>query len=154
MDIAVHMADLLQWILGEITDVAAVLNTRTPGIDVPDNACALFRAASGATGVLELSWTAPVGAGLLEVYGTRGRIRMGFTPQPIELTTMRNGKAETVFPEPKKRVKNSFQCFVEAVNGKADSLTPGTLGRDALALCEAIAKSGEAGRFVKVSRRT
>jgi hypothetical protein len=30
--------------------------------------------------------------------------------------------------------------------------TPGDLGRDAIALCEAIVKSGETGKFVKVKR--
>ena len=38
-------------------------------------------------------------------------------------------------------VKNSFQSFVDAVNGKAPSPTSGELGRDALAMCDAIMRA-------------
>ena len=45
-----------------------------------------------------------------------------------------------------------LQYFVQAIHGKAASPTPGELGRDAIALCQAIEKSGQTGRPVKVKR--
>ena len=152
LDIAIHMADVLRWYAGPAAEIAALVDTRTEGIDVPDNVNALLRFQSGATAVLELSWTLPVGGSLLEIYGTEGRIRTGFTTQPIELTLPagKGGKPRVSYPAVKKNVKNGFQHFIEEVQGKAPSPTPGELGRDALALCVAIENSAKTGRVAKV----
>lgn len=156
LDIGVHMADLLAWIAGPVTSVAALVDTRTPGIDVPDHVGALFRFASGATGILELSWSLPVGGGLLEIYGRQGRIRVGFDggaaggSSGIELTRKTAQRTSVSYPRLKRGIKSSFACFVAAIRGRMASPTPGEIGRDALALCDAVAKSGAQGRFVKV----
>lgn len=155
LDIGVHMAELMHWAAGPVTEIAAMTSRRLAHIDVPDNAAALMRFESGATGVLELSWTIPCGGGLLEVYGEKGTLRMGFNDgMPLELITHgRPGKpfrvrAAKLPPKP----PNSQQAFVRAILGKAPSPTPGEVGRDAVALCEAVLKSGESGKFVKVRR--
>jgi len=152
LDIAVHMADLLRWCMGEVKEIAAFTDSRTPGIRVTDHVAAILRFDSGATASLELSWAQPAGAGLLEVYGTKGSVRMGFTDQPIELRQIRKTGQITTTPKIKTRVKTSFAAFVDAVNGKAPSPTPGELGRSAVALCEAIEESGKRREFVKVRR--
>lgn len=156
LDIGVHMAELMQWVAGDIAEIAAYVDTRKPGIDVPDNASVLMRYASGATGMLTLSWTMPVGGGFFEVYGTKGTLRQGFAsgPESFEVI-LKNGKAgkrKTVHPKPKPHMKNSQQRFIEAIDGKSPSPTPGELGREAIALCQAIQQSGETGRMVKVKR--
>jgi UDP-N-acetylglucosamine 3-dehydrogenase len=151
-DIGVHMADLMQWCVGPIETVCSFLETRTAGIDVPDHIAALFRFENGATGVLELSWTMPFGGGLLEIYGTAGRIRMGASEKPIELLTRENSVDVTSYPDLVTGVPSCHQAFVNAVNRKAPTLTPAELGRDAVALCEAITKAGETGKRVKVWR--
>ncbi|HOZ49297.1 MAG TPA: Gfo/Idh/MocA family oxidoreductase [Candidatus Hydrogenedentes bacterium] len=153
LDIAVHMADLMKWVAGDVRQICAYTDTRIKGIDVTDNATALMRFANGATGVLELSWSTPCGGGLFEVYGTTGTIRAGFSGErPIEL--IKPGAAgkgpKVTYPKPKAKVKESFECFIAAIRGKAPSPTPGELGRDAIALCDAIARSGASGRFVNV----
>jgi predicted dehydrogenase len=155
LDIGVHMADLMRWSLGEIVEIAAYVDTRKKGIDVPDNVSALMRFANGATGVLELSWTMPVGAGLLEIYGRKGTIRQGYSEKhPIELIKPgAAGKPNRVtYPKPAARAKHSQQCFVDAIRGRGKSVTPGELGRDAIALCDAIVRSSERGRFVRVRK--
>ncbi|HEO71810.1 MAG TPA: Gfo/Idh/MocA family oxidoreductase, partial [Candidatus Hydrogenedentes bacterium] len=155
LDLGVHMADLLRWIAGDVAEIAAYVDTRAKRIDVPDNFSALLRFESGATGVLELSWTIPCGGMLIEVYGTKGTLRHGFAgDRPLELIQPagNEGRPRVSYPKPRSKAKNSQQCFLEAIRGKMASPTPGELGRDAVALCEAIAKSGETGRFVKVRR--
>jgi UDP-N-acetyl-2-amino-2-deoxyglucuronate dehydrogenase len=146
------MADFMEWCVGRVDSVSASLDTRTKGIDVPDHVVAVFRFENGATGVLELSWTMPFGAGLLEIYGTAGRIRMGFSKKPIELVTVENGIETTTYPEPSAGVPTSHQAFADAIRGKAPTRTPATVGRNAVALCEAIVASGETGKFAKVKR--
>ncbi len=155
LDIGVHMADVMKWVAGPVAEITAFNDTLDKNIDVLDNARALLRFESGATGALELSWTAPVGGGLLELYGSKGALRMGFAPDgQMELITIGGKKKlpKTVYPKPVRKVPTSQQAFVDALLGKAPSPTPGELGRDALALCEAIMKSGETGRIVKVKR--
>lgn len=153
LDIGVHMADLMRWVAGEITHVAAYVDTRLKHIDVPDNVSALMRFANGATGVLELSWTTPCGAGLLEVYGTKGTLRLGSDPaHPIEISNPAPTKKGHTVRRPKVRAnaRTSQQHFIDAIRGKGASPTPGELGFRAVALCDAMAKSGESGRFVRV----
>ncbi len=156
LDIGIHMADLLAWIAGPVTSVAALVDTRTPGIDVPDHVGALFRFASGASGVLELSWSLPVGGNLLEIYGSEGRLRVGFDAKHaaggagIELSRKSIKGTHISYPRLKRGTKSSYACFAAAVKGRMSSPTPGELGREALAICDAIVKSGSQHRFVKV----
>lgn len=155
LDIGVHMAEMMRWTAGPVTELAAFTGTRKPGIDVVDNASVIMRFENGATGVLELSWVTPCGGGFLEVYGEKGTLRMGFTEAaPIELIKPGRKGTPDVVTHPKVPTKRttSQQAFFDAVRGKTPSPTPGELGRDAIALCEAILKSGETGKFVKVKR--
>ncbi len=152
LDIAIHMADLLKWLAGDVDSISAYNSTQTPGIDVVDNVNAMLKFNNGAIGVLELTWTSAVGGGLLEIYGTKGRIRIGFGEEPIELTTVEDGEAKTECIQPESDVKSSYTAFIDAVRGIAPSRTPGELGRDALALCMAIQEAGETDQEVKVKK--
>jgi predicted dehydrogenase len=150
LDIGIHMADMMKWYLGEVTEVTAFVDTRKPGIDVPDNVVALFRFKQGGSGTLELSWTTPTGGGLLEIYGTKGTIRSGFGKEPIELTRVRGANKVVSYPEVKNSVKDSFEGFLAAIAGKRPSVTPGELGRDALAICDAMVRAADTRRSVAV----
>ena len=146
VDIGIHMADLLRMVMGPATKVAGLVDTRLPDIDVPDNISALYRYANGGTGVLELSWTLPGGAGFLEIYGTKGRIRMGFHGNLIELwQDGPDGGESTVeaVPRPSSQV-----VFGRAIRGEEPSWTPGEYGRRALALCLGALESSETGRWI------
>ncbi|MCF6176692.1 MAG: Gfo/Idh/MocA family oxidoreductase [Victivallaceae bacterium] len=142
MDIAVHMADFLGWCCGKAKSVYAVNTIKIPGNDVPDNVTALIEFEYGANAVLELSWTIPCGGGYLEIYGTKGTIRLGFN----------DGAVELALPDKKyikvrtKKIKNSQACFIDAIKGKAVTPVSGQEGRHALAYCVAIEKSGITGK--------
>ena len=155
LDIGVHMAEMMRWCAGPVTELAAFTGTRKPGIDVVDNAAVIMRFENGATGVLELSWVTPCGGGFFEIYGEKGTLRMGFTEAaPIELIKPGRKGAPDAVTHPKVPAKHatSQRAFFDAIRGKAPSPTPGELGREAIALCEAIVKSGETGKFVKVKK--
>lgn len=146
MDIAVHMADFLGWCFGGAEKVFAVNRTEIAGNDVPDNVTAMFDFANGATGVLELSWTFPAGTGLLEIYGSKGSIRMGFSETGLELK-LGDGKYKPVKPG---KVKNSHAWFIDSIGrGMSGNPSPGEAGRHALAYCAAINQSAETGKPVK-----
>jgi len=150
LDIGIHMIDVMRWLGGEVDRVAGALQCRTPQIEVPDNVQALLTFKNGCTGCLELSWTLPIGANQLEVYGTLGRIRMGMSDPPLELTTFRDGESITTHPDVATSIPDSYDCFARAITDKIPSPTPGELGRSALAMCLAIAQSSATGQFVNV----
>lgn len=152
LDIGVHIADVLQWIMGDIVEVAAATRTLTSGIDATDTAAALFRCRNGGTAMLELSWATPVPGSLMEVYGTAGKIRTGFTKEPIELTRIGRKGAEVSYPKIEKNVPSSFDCFVRAIRSGTRSPTPGELGRDSVAICLAIEEAGRSKRFVRIKK--
>jgi 1,5-anhydro-D-fructose reductase (1,5-anhydro-D-mannitol-forming) len=153
LDLGVHMTDLMQWLVGPVTDVAAKVDTLTEGIDVPDNVTALMRFENGASGVLTMSWTMPCGGNVFEIFGTEGTLRTRFEGErPIEISRPGARGEKVTYPKVPKKAKNSQQAFIDAILGIAPSPTPGELGRSAVALCEAIVQSGESGKFVKVKR--
>ena len=150
VDIGIHMADYMRMVMGDADRVAGVVDSRLPHIDVSDNVNALFTYKNGSTGTLELSWTIPGGASFLEVYGTEGRIRLGFADEGVQLWQPGgDGEGTTSYPQAAPR-KNSVGVYVDAVRGKGKTLTPGEYGRRALALCVAIQESHDAGSFVSV----
>lgn len=155
LDIGVHMAELMKWAVGPVVEVVSATDTRISGLDVADKAVTLMRFKNGVTGVLELSWSSPVNTGLIEVYGSKGVLRLGFAPDG-GLDLVQSGKGGgtpvTVRPKLPRPVPNSQTAFVNAILGKAPSPTPGELGREAVALCEAILKSGELRRAVPVKQ--
>ncbi len=139
-DIAVHMADALQWYMGPVAGIQAVNRCRDH--EVPDNVNVLFDYANGATGVLQLSWTFPVGCGALEIYGENGVLKT--TADGLEITKIKPEK-ETILvkgadiPAP----ENSHALFVRRVNGEQTPDAPWEIGRSALALCCAINESSD-----------
>lgn len=146
MDIAVHMADMMAWYFGEVESVYASTGIKGKDCEVTDNVSALFDFKNGATGVLELSWTFPVGSGLLEIYGETGAIRLGFDAKgALELSS--GGKPYKAVKIGK--VKGSHERFVEGVNGKPGAPCPVEIGRGALSLCAAIQESGDKRQAVK-----
>lgn len=70
---ASHDIDLLRWLGGEIVSATGVVhesNPELPGYD--DTMAASIRFASGATGVLQVSWASRLQQNQLGVFGTRG----------------------------------------------------------------------------------
>lgn len=144
-DIGVHVGDMMQWYGGPVESVRALTDTRRPDIDVVDNATALFRFASGATGVLELSWTSPVNHMSFEVYGSEGILRADAPSAPITITP-REGDVVTVGPdELDPPGPDSFECFAQAIAGVAPTPVPGEIGHSIQGVLDAIIQSGEQG---------
>ena len=74
---------------------------------------------------MELSWTIPVGAGTLEIYGSKGRIRSGFSEKPIELTVVE----ETDYPAGDGTVRIILVPATMTLLGEWNWWAPGPLRR-------------------------
>lgn len=150
-DIGVHVGDMMQWYMGPVESVSAHTATIRPDIDVVDNATALFCFRGGATGVLELSWTSPVNRMCFEIQGTEGLLLATTQNEPVRILR-RDGTTEEYGPEQfPQGVRNSFECFADAIRGIAPSPAPGEIGLSIQAVLDAILESGaEGGAPVRV----
>lgn len=142
MDIAVHMADLIYWLFGDVETISAQNSIRRPGGEVVDNSVSLFRFANGATGVLELSWTFPVGVNIVEIYGDKGSAVLSDDGKSFVIRKKGSDKTSS-FDGSSCKVDNSHKWFVNAIGGKAGNPAPGIVGRNALALLTTIEKSSK-----------
>ena len=147
-DIAVHMADFLQGLFGPVKQIQAITRTRVH--EVEDNVVALFDFANGATGVLELSWTFPKGAGALDIYGDKAML---CTNSEGFLITYKDAKKKPlqVKNADLKAIPDSHATFVKRI-ASGDKLA-WQAGREALALCEAIRLANKAGGAVRPKNR-
>jgi len=144
-DIGVHVGDMMQWYFGDVRTVSAFTQTRRPDIDVVDNVAALFSFASGATGVLELSWTSPVNHMSFDIHGSEGLLCVGAPGESVRLH--RAGADPTEIPPEdfSPQGPNSFQCFADAIAGTAPTPVPGETGHRIQRVLDAILASGEQG---------
>ena len=78
MDTSVHSLDLYRFLIGEITQVAAQLTTLTPELTVEDNSVLLVNGPRGVPGIIEASWTTPVGESVLSVFGSDGCVMVDY----------------------------------------------------------------------------
>lgn len=154
LDIGIHMVDLFKWFGGEVSQIAGDVRSLSPEMTADDSAVGLFKFANKATGVIELKWNFKTRVTEVEIYGTKGSIRYASNPPAIEVLppAASKRKPRTIKPKSRAEVESSFQRFISAVKGKTETLTPGEQGRDALALCEAIQRSSESGKFEKVKK--
>ena len=142
-DIAVHMADLLQWLVGPVKRVLAI--TRKRENKVEDNVVALLDFANGATGSLEHSWMYPTAYDALEIYGTKGTLRRidgGYEFIPAGATHASTVYSAASFPAH----PNSQACFIRSL--RTGDRTAWTAGRQAIALVAAIRDSNASGQAV------
>jgi UDP-N-acetylglucosamine 3-dehydrogenase len=144
-DIGVHVGDMMQWYGGEVASVSALTDTRRPDIDVVDNVTALFRFCSGATGVLELSWTSPVNHMSFEVHGTEGVLQAAGNNEAFCIRH-RGGAVEETAPDGLDAPgPNSFEAFAAAIAGTAPTPVPGETGHAIQRVLDAILSSGALG---------
>jgi UDP-N-acetylglucosamine 3-dehydrogenase len=144
-DIGVHVGDMMQWYFGPVASVSALTESRRADMDAVDSATALFNFASGATGVLELSWTSPVNQMTFEIYGTEALLKVGAPNDGLQV--LRPGAdPELILPEQYDQgAGNSFQCFADAIDGKKPTPVPGEVGHAIQGVLDAILTSGEQG---------
>lgn len=87
-DNGIHLIDLTCYFLGEVADVQGEVVGQTWGFDgCEDNGFALIRGTNGAVASLQASWTEWRGYRFqIELYGTRGCIRLSCFPMITDVT--------------------------------------------------------------------
>jgi predicted dehydrogenase len=150
-----HMVDMVQWLLGPIARVSAIVKRQaewTNGADLDDTCAALFELESGATGSLA-SHLATRTTVDLRLYGTQARLEARGDPAavtrfPATVTLFpTQGKDETWTFEGDDSVAQELAAFADACAGRAPyPITPEEAIRN-VAVMQAMQASG--GTFVR-----
>lgn len=79
IDNGTHSVDIARFLLGPITDVSAYHGPRIQPIEVEDTSHLSFRSASGATGMVDVSWSIHKELpSYVEIWGTEGMLSLGW----------------------------------------------------------------------------
>jgi 1,5-anhydro-D-fructose reductase (1,5-anhydro-D-mannitol-forming) len=73
-DVGSHCIDLLRFLLGEVAEVTAMMDTIVFSYPVEDTALMMLKFEGGAQGIVDASFAVPHRQCLLEVYGTKGTL--------------------------------------------------------------------------------
>ncbi len=169
MNQAVHNVDLLQWMMGRVSRVAAFTTTLAhERIEVEDTAVACLHFTNGALGVIEA--TTSVWPGLpktIAIHGDRGTVvieqedvlRWEFDPPTAEDQQVQERFAQKVGasggssnPAAISHQGHARQLadFVQAIRSDTAPLVDGREGRKAVAIIEAIYQSAATGRVIEL----
>lgn len=162
MNQGIHTVDLLLWLLGPVTRVAARAATALHRIEVEDTIVAVLEFASGALGTLEATTAAfPGYKRRVEISGTEGtailehdRLVALDLRSPEELPASgpadQNASASTAVVADAGGHQRLFEDFLEAIRTGSEPRCSGREGRRSVALACAIYEAAREGRWVDV----
>ncbi|HEY6421231.1 MAG TPA: Gfo/Idh/MocA family oxidoreductase [Candidatus Binataceae bacterium] len=160
LDLGVHVADLAIWIMGEVDSVSGQVGALEKKIAVDDTGMMLLRFRSGAFGVVEASWSSRPPLSALEIYGSEGRVMMGYPRLDIAIQRS-DGSAVPGFSreeimsrfDPRDLLAPSRALvanFADAINGRATPSPDGVDGMRAIETIEACYRSSQSGARIKL----
>ena len=117
-DLAPHILDILDFLLGEIDDAIGITKNLGGFYDVEDTVSALLKFKSGAQGTAQWCFVASTERDSIEIIGTKGMITFNtFAFQPIILKTI-DGKIEQYEPEQPQHIQQPLiQTIVNELRG-------------------------------------
>ncbi len=160
LDLGVHIADLAIWYLGAIESVDGQIATLGKQIDVEDTGVAILRFSSGALGVLEASWSSTPGLSAIEIYGSGGRVMMGYPRGDISILRGDGSeapgfsRAEIMAAFDPRDLLAPFRAlahnFAEAIAGRAAPYPDGADGLRAVEAIDACYRSARSGARIRM----
>jgi predicted dehydrogenase len=158
--------DVMLWLTrSRVIRVSAVTRTINPG-PTPDLVWGILEFASGAVGVLETSWLAPVEGGVftddaLSVVGTRGTARIDLSRAPAATWSASGYEVLDPFYSPAigAEVAGAFRdqmiSFITSIRaGRPNEQVPLADVRHGLAVALALVRAGEEGRAIAPATTT
>ncbi len=169
MNQAVHSVDLLLWLMGDVSEISAMMDTMThERIEVEDVVVANLRFKSGALGVIEATTTAYPGAlKRIEICGSEGSavleeesiLQWQFKSETAEDEQIRLSMAEKTetgggASDPSSIGHHGhtmlFEELINAINEDRPCVIDGLEGRRSIEVIEAIYESAKTGNRVKL----
>jgi predicted dehydrogenase len=167
MNQGIHAVDLLLWLAGDVSEVSARVQTRLHDIEVEDNAVAWLQFAHGGLGVIQGSTACyPGETKRVEIKGSTGSITLEDdrpvlwefeTAAPEDEAARRLAQSAQIgggASDPKaisvEGHKAQYVDFVAAIRDGRPPAIPGSDGRRAVALINAIYQSSQRGEIVRL----
>lgn len=162
-DLGVHKSDLIRYLLGEIVEVGALVETNAKeNTDVDDNAVCILKTENGVIGTLTASWSYVSGAdNSTIIYGENAVLRLEDDPDYSLIVEYKNG--DVIKHELKKIQTNEeggqqtthvIEKFVDCIVHKTVPAVSGEEGMKSLQVILAALESNESKRMVSVGRKS
>lgn len=152
-DVGSHRLDLLGYLLGDVTQVAAFAETLHASYPVEDSVAAIMKLDCGAHAVANFNWNVNGYADEFEIYGTRGKL----LARPLDaghLEVHRGRDMETMeLPPPKPTHIGLVEDFVRAVTEGTDVVCSGKDGMNTNLLMDAICRAACTGKVELLADR-
>lgn len=158
-DLGVHKADLIRYLLGEVSEVGAMVETSAKDhSQVDDNAVSILKMENGAIGTLTASWSYKMsGDNSTVIYGEKAILRLEEDPDYSLIVQYTNG--EVVKYELDKIQTNEeagqtdshvIDHFVDCILNNKPPLITGEEGKRSLEVILASLESKEEKRIIKL----
>ncbi|NPV07809.1 MAG: Gfo/Idh/MocA family oxidoreductase [Anaerolineae bacterium] len=170
MDMGTHCLDLLEWLIGPIDRLTALVETVAFDYEVEDSATVLLHFSNGAQGIVDVSFNVPDEAAqnVLEIRGTKGAIYADHTigqdaggnvrlyaPGEVggyDAAQVREGRdigVQLDFPRT-NMYRAQAEAFVQAIEGDFAPPVSGEVGFRALELTLRAYEAAREGRFLPI----
>lgn len=160
-DLGVHKADLLRYLLGDVAEVGAFVETSAKvGTDVDDNAVCILKMESGVIGNLTASWSYVAGGdNSTIIYCENAVLRLEEDPTYSLIVQYKTGEVVNYQLEKIQTNESGGQTtthvidhFVESILNNRQPLITGEEGSKSLQVILAALESNETRQIVKVSK--
>jgi len=155
LDIAVHNADSLAFMLGEYpVAVCAMVSNTGMARGLEDNAMSVWRFASGVTASSHQGFNTPYADTGLELHGTQGSLHGSgmMSQQPSGDLVLVNAQGREILPVPRGNLYEAcLQHMHRAIRGETHDMADGRAGVQSLAVALAVLESAHSGREERVA---
>ena len=152
IDNGTHSVDIIRYFLGPIAEVLAVEGRRVQTLAVEDTVQLFVRAASGARGTIDLSWSLDKERdSYIEIYGSNGTVRVGWKESKFRQATSRDWVVFGTGYDKIGALRAQVQNFCGALRGREPLLITVEDAMASVAVVEHAYRSLEGARWVRVA---
>lgn len=158
-DLGVHKADLIRYLLGEVKEVGAFVETSAKkDTDVDDNAVCILKLENGTIGTLTASWSYVAGGdNSTVIYTENAVVRLEDDPTHSLIIHYKNGEIARYQLDKIQTNEEGGQTtslvidhFIDAIQNNKTPLITSEEGMKSLDVILAALESNEKGKFVKI----
>lgn len=147
MDIGSHSIDLLTYLLGDVSKVAAFVNSRTTKWETEETATVLMQMKSGIHAVVNTSFVVPRSESTLEIYGTKGSVLVA-GDQGWRVRIHLNDSIREEFKPYGSLYTIQVEHFSRCIDGEEVPIAPGIAGLKNIQIISAAYESARTGSIV------
>ncbi|CDQ19103.1 Glucose--fructose oxidoreductase precursor [Halobacillus karajensis] len=159
-DLGVHKADLIRYLLGEVTEVGAFVQTSAKDqTEVDDNAVCILKMESGLVGTLTASWSYVGGSdNSTVIYGEKGIMQLENDPDYSLQVHYKNGESVhhrldkiQTNEEGGQTTTHVINHFIESLQNRCAPLITGEEGMKSLKVILAALEANETKQIQRIS---